>query len=65
MFKLISDNKEVYFDTFQCMLTPCYYTVVWNEHLTNCVVNITGILYVNITYFSVFNKLALYFTKNL
>ena len=49
MFKLISDNKEVYFDTFQWMLTPCYYTVVWNEHLTNCVVNISGILYVNIT----------------
>ena len=49
MFKLISENKEVYFDTMQWMLTPCYYTVVWNERLTNCVVNISGILYVNIT----------------
>ena len=48
MFKLISDNKEVYFDTIQWMLTPCRYSVVLNEHLTNCVVNISGILYVNI-----------------
>ena len=45
MFKLIGDNKEVYFDTIQGMLTPCYYTVVWNEHLIDCVVNITEILY--------------------
>ena len=45
MVKLISDVEKVNFDTMQWMLTSCYYTMVWNEHLIDCVVNITEILY--------------------
>ena len=45
MFKLISDVEKVNFDTMQWMLTSSYYAIIWNEHLIDCVVNITEILY--------------------
>ena len=45
MFKLIIDVEKVNFDTMQWMLASSYYTMVWNEHLIDCVVNITEIMY--------------------